>query len=54
MKTGLTDYQEMQWIAAIKKYGKTIMDKSLLSCDQKELLHALAMQAMAYQKTNAH
>ncbi len=38
LKIGLSYYQERQWISAIKKYGKSIMDKSLLSNEQKHTL----------------
>jgi hypothetical protein len=37
-KTGLTKYQELCWLSAIKHYGATIMDKSLLSAEQKNML----------------
>ena len=35
---GLSYYQEEQWIVAIQKYGRSIMDKSLLSHWQKAIL----------------
>ncbi|KKL77996.1 hypothetical protein LCGC14_2029200 [marine sediment metagenome] len=35
---GLSYFQEEQWIAAISKYGKPIMGKSLLSQQQKAIL----------------
>lgn len=38
LNIGLTYYQEEQWLSAIKKYGKEIMDKSLLSHEQKAIL----------------
>ena len=36
--TGLGLYKNEQWLSAIKHYGVTIMDKSLLSPEQKQLL----------------
>jgi len=36
--TGLGLYKNEQWLSAIKLYGVKIMDKSLLSPEQKELL----------------
>ena len=38
LKIGLSYYEEERWIAAIKKYGKSIMDKSQLSPVQKSIL----------------
>jgi hypothetical protein len=38
LNIGLSYYQERQWIEAIKQYGKGIMEKSLLSIAQKEIL----------------
>lgn len=38
LNIGLSYYQEEQWIVAIKKHGKAIMNKSLLSHDQKAIL----------------
>ena len=38
LNIGLNYYQEEQWISAIKKHGKGIMDKSLLSHEQKSIL----------------
>ena len=38
MNIGLTYYQERQWLSAIKHYGIGIMDRSLLSRDQKDAL----------------
>ena len=38
LNIGLSYYQECQWLSAIKHYGITIMDKSLLSPEQKQLL----------------
>ena len=38
LNIGLTRYQELQWLSAIKIYGVGIMDKSLLSQEQKEAL----------------
>jgi len=35
---GLDYYQEEQWLSALRLYGTTIMDKSLLSAGQKEEL----------------
>ena len=37
---GLSYYQEEQWISAIKHYGREIMDRSLLSFEQKSYLSA--------------
>ena len=37
---GLSYYQERQWISAIKRYGNSILDKSLLSKEQKRVLKA--------------
>jgi len=39
---GLLEYQELDWIAAIKEYGIAILDKSLLSNDQKQALISIA------------
>ena len=44
---GLTYYQECQWIAAIKQYGMSIMDRSLLSKDQKIELIKIAQEAQS-------
>lgn len=38
LNIGLTAYQELQWLSAIKLYGKGIMDKSLLTKAQKDAL----------------
>jgi hypothetical protein len=43
---GLTYYQECQWISAIKNYGEVIMEKSLLSRDQKDVLIEEAKKEM--------
>ena len=40
LNIGLSYYQEEQWIVAIKQHGKAIMDKSLLSQEQKAILAA--------------
>jgi len=40
LNIGLSYYQECQWLSAIKHYGITIMDKSLLSLEQKAVLIA--------------
>jgi len=40
LNIGLSYYQEAEWLSAIKHYGKSIMDKSLLSKEQKEALSA--------------
>ena len=37
-ETGLTAYQELQWLSAIKLYGLSIMDNSLLTREQKRIL----------------
>ena len=42
LNIGLTYYQEEQWLSAIKKYSVSIMDKSLLSIEQKQILTAQA------------
>lgn len=47
LNIGLTYYQETQWIAAIKRYGISIMNKSLLSNDQKETLEREAKTEIA-------
>ena len=41
-KSGLSYYQERQWVAAINKYGASILDKSLLSQEQKSILKDIA------------
>jgi hypothetical protein len=41
-KPGLSYYQERQWVAAINKYGTSILDKSLLSQNQKDILKDIA------------
>jgi hypothetical protein len=38
LNIGLTYYQELEWLSAIKKYGESIMQKSLLSVEQKSAL----------------
>ena len=38
LNIGLSYYQEEQWISAIKKHGKVIMNNSLLSQEQKAIL----------------
>lgn len=38
LEIGLNEYQEAQWLSAIKKYGAGIMDRSLLSRYQKDAL----------------
>ncbi len=38
LNIGLTYYQECQWLNAIKHYGQSILDKSLLSKEQKQIL----------------
>jgi hypothetical protein len=40
--TGLSYYQDEQWLSAIKKYGENIMNKSLLSTEQKLRLALVA------------
>jgi len=35
LNTGLSYYQERQWVSAINHYGESILNKSLLSNDQK-------------------
>lgn len=35
LNIGLSRYQELQWLSAVKIYGARIMDKSLLSPEQK-------------------
>ncbi len=40
LNIGLTRYQELQWLSAIKRYGNSILDKSLLSQEQKTALLA--------------
>ncbi len=42
LNIGLTRHQELQWLSAIKLYGKSILDKSLLSQEQKTILLALS------------
>ena len=53
LNIGLTYYQEEQWINAIKKYGRAIMDKSLLSQQQKAIL-ASEQIARSIKKTSCH
>ena len=43
---GLNYYQEQQWINAIRRHGRAIMDKSLLSIDQKTMLNKYANQVI--------
>ena len=38
LNIGLAYYQELQWLSAIKLYGKSITDNSLLTTQQKEAL----------------
>ena len=38
LNCGLSYYQEEQWLSALKRHGYNIMDKSLLSTEQKEIL----------------
>jgi hypothetical protein len=38
LNIGLSFYQECQWLSAIKEYGSVIMNRSLLSIDQKTVL----------------
>jgi len=38
---GLTNYQVLTWVHAVMYYGKDIMQKSLLSQAQKELIISL-------------
>ena len=38
LNCGLSYYQEAQWISAIRKHGESIMDKSLLSNEQRAIL----------------
>ena len=40
--TGLSYYEDEQWLSAIKKYGENIMNKSLLSTEQKLRLALIA------------
>lgn len=40
---GLSYYQEEQWLSAIKRQGKEIMTKSLLSHEQKAILSSEAI-----------
>ena len=46
LNIGLNYYQEQQWIQAIRRYGKSILDKSLLSIDQKTMLEKYANQVI--------
>jgi len=45
LEIGLNEYQEAQWLAAIKRYGTSIMDKSLLGAEQKKVLAEIAKQS---------
>jgi hypothetical protein len=38
METGLSKFQENQWVLSIRQYGIKIMEKSLLSLEQKRML----------------
>lgn len=40
LNIGLSYYQERQWMSAIKQYGQSILEKSLLSKEQKDILIA--------------
>jgi hypothetical protein len=42
LNIGLSYYQECEWLSAIKHYGESIMNKSLLSPEQKAALIANA------------
>lgn len=48
-KSGLTRYQELCWVAAVKMYGNGMMNKSLLSQDQKNIIIELVKEDWKYE-----
>ena len=48
-RSGLTRYQELCWVAAVKNYGQGIMNKSLLSLEQKQIINQLVEEDWKYE-----
>ena len=47
--SGLSRYQELCWIDAVKKYGAGMMTKSLLSQEQKNIILEMVKKDWEYE-----